>query len=183
MENVLRQSVGAPPLQKYEKGPPGPAQAELEYLAATIRTDDGTSELLMKRSAKMAATHPLWADELGSKIKLDEKTRATLEVLASKRRRETADWFISHGWVDDATRVYYPWKTYPVDALEVKEAIDEERLAEASLFVHGYTDRTLHSSNPNPAAVKEILEKVQSDAKYIERANAMLAAMSAQRAK
>ena len=185
-ENALRQASGIPPKPQSGKEPPGPAQSDLEYLAATMMQaakNDGMAAALMRESAKIAAVHPLWAEELGSKIKLDDKTRAALEVLASKRRREMAEWFLANGWGNDADRVYYNRDSYPVDATEVKEAIDEERLAHASLFVHGYQDRLWRSSPPNPAAVKKILANVQSDAKYIERAKAMIAETSAQQPK
>lgn len=191
MENLLRQSVGALPIQQFGQEPPGATQAELEFLQATILSSgvdgvpkqEGIAALLMRDSAKIARIHPLWSDELGSKIKLDDQSRAALEIGASNRRREIAEWFVRHELAGDAPRIYYNDASYPVDAIEVKEAIDEERLAEARMYAQGFNDIRMRGSPPNPEAVKQILARVQSDPKYVERAKAMVAGMSGQSAK
>jgi TPR repeat protein len=184
MENLLRQSVGGLPLQRPPgQEPPGSTQAELEFVLATILGDQGIAEMLIKDSAKIAGVHPLWSDELGSKIKLDAQSRAALEIRASKRRREIADWLVKHRWTFDATYIYYNYESYPVEDIEVKEAIDEERLAEASMFAQGFDDRTMRGSPPRPDIAQKILARVQSTPKYVERAKAMVAGMSAQSAK
>lgn len=54
MENLLRQSVGGLPFQRLPgQEPPGPTQAELEFLLATLLGDQGIAEMLIKDLRKL----------------------------------------------------------------------------------------------------------------------------------